>query len=104
MPIRIQELHFSLRGLPENLSPIAVKQHQIRYGLELMTSLFRVIGLISFEQAGLHNEANRLANAAKIEEIDRALELVGDFGASIADCTAGYADELSKLISGGSNQ
>lgn len=97
MPISIRELSIELRGVPENLSPVEQKSCELRHLIELQEAMFRVIGLQSIEQAWLHIEPNRLIASGRIEAIDRAWELFGDLGASLAETSCQLADELAEL-------
>ena len=97
MPISIRELSIEFRGVPENLSPVEQKSCELRHLIELQSAMFRIIALQSIEQAWLHIEPNRLMASGKIESIDRAWELFGDLGASIAETSCQLADELAKL-------
>lgn len=97
MPISIRELSIQLRGVPENLSPVEQKSCELRHLIELQEAMFRIISLQSIEQAWLHIEPDRLMASGRIEAIDRAWELFGDLGASIAETSCQLADELAEL-------
>lgn len=97
---RIHMLEIKLRGIPENLSPIETKRAEIQHSLQLMTALFRGIGLMSFEQANLHFAKDDVRdNFTRIEELDRAMELIGELGAGISDFACGSVETLVELVS-----
>lgn len=91
---RIHEIRIKLRELPANLSPLHIKKLELNHSLELMTALFRVIGQMSFEQAWLHVESNRMAAATKIEELDRAIQLIGELGAGVSNFATTILEEI----------
>ncbi len=91
---RIHEIRIKLREYPANLSPLHIKKLELNHSLELMTALFRVVGLMSFEQTWLHAETNRMASATKIEELDRAIQLIGELGAGISNAATTILEEI----------
>lgn len=98
MSARIHILSYQLRGIPEGLSPIQTKRFEIQHSLELMTSLFRGIGLMSFEQTGLHQNPNKMDAFTRIEELDRSIELLGEIGAAFSSAACVAVEELVELL------
>lgn len=99
MAARIHTLDFTLRGVPADLPEIELKQYEVHHGLRLVTSLFRVIGLMSFEQSNLHLEfEDRYQKGVRIDELNDAMNVVAELGASIGDATFNKAEELVALI------
>lgn len=97
MSARIHVLSYQLRGVPEGLSQIQTKRFEIQHSLEIITALFRGIGLMSFEQAGLHQNPSPLAVMSRLEELDRTIELLGELGAAFSDAACTSVEELVEL-------
>jgi hypothetical protein len=91
---RIHTIEIRLREFPADLSPRYLKKLELDYSLELMTALFRTVGLMSFEQTSLHTEPDRMATCAKLEEFDRAIQLIGELGAGISNHATTILEEI----------
>lgn len=90
-------LEFSIRNLPDGLSPIQIKQQEVAHGIALMTSLFRLLGLVSAESIEQPNLTPH-QQATRNDEIETSLHLVCELGTAIADATFTAGEELFELI------
>lgn len=90
-------LEYSLRDMPDGLSPIEIKKNEVGHGIALMTSLFRLLGLVSEDQIK-QDYLTAYQQSVRNDEIETSLHLVCELGEAIADAAFTANEELFELI------
>ena len=93
----LHALTFTVRNQPDGLSPIEIKKNEVAHGIALMTSLFRLLGLVSEDQIK-QEHLTPYQQSVRNEEIETSLHLVCELGQALADATYTANEELLELI------